>query len=339
MPLRYNPLLATILPAARQLGSLPATCLWALLLLAAALYGSWLGEGGRALAGTLTALAFLLFVMLLCASRGVTEQLLARLGSTSGILLGATLFLAYLIYLLGTNTFALSRAAGVLALISVPLTLAVSAERAPAGAWQDFAIVTAVWVAVKFSPARWLWPYPGGKLSYAITVLLMVDVGIAVFLLRRRLPGVGYAVDWGARWEFYIVASFLAFACVAIPSGLALHFIQFAPRWKSAALLPVTVLGILIFTAWPEEFLFRGLLQNVLSRKTNSDLTGWSAASVLFGLAHITNGHFPNWRYVLLATVAGVFYGWTWRKTGSIFASSIVHALVDTLWHFLFRTL
>jgi membrane protease YdiL (CAAX protease family) len=48
---------------------------------------------------------------------------------------------------------------------------------------------------------------------------------------------------------------------------------------------------------------------------------------------------FPNWRYVILATIAGLFYGWTWRKTGSIFASAIVHALVDALWHFLFRTL
>ena len=62
-------------------------------------------------------------------------------------------------------------------------------------------------------------------------------------------------------------------------------------------------------------------------------------SSVLFGFSHITNGGFPNWRYAILATIAGLFYGWTWRKTGSIFASALVHALVDALWHFLFRTL
>jgi membrane protease YdiL (CAAX protease family) len=77
----------------------------------------------------------------------------------------------------------------------------------------------------------------------------------------------------------------------------------------------------------------------MLSRSTESELAGWCAASVLFGLSHITNMGFPNWRYVVLASLAGLFYGWTWRKTGSIFASSIVHALVDALWHFLFRTL
>jgi membrane protease YdiL (CAAX protease family) len=339
MPLRYNSLLIRILPAARQLGPLPAISLWAVLSLAAGLYGAWLGFGGRAFAATLTAFAFLLLVMLLSASRGVIETLSARLGSAAGILLGATLFLAYLIYVLGTNTFAFSRAGAVLALIFVPLAAAVSAERRPAGAWQDFAIVAAVWVTVKFSPAHWLWPYPGGKLSYVFTVLLMMNVGIAAFLLTRHLADVGYSIGWEPHWSLYTVGSFLVFGCVAIPSGLALHFMQFAPRWSSAASLPVAALGILIFTAWPEEFLFRGLLQNILSRKTNSALTGWCAASVLFGLSHITNGHFPNWGYALLATVAGFFYGWTWRKSGSIFASAIVHALVDATWHFFFRTM
>jgi len=85
--------------------------------------------------------------------------------------------------------------------------------------------------------------------------------------------------------------------------------------------------------------LFRGLLQNLLARSTKSDLAGWWTASVLFGFSHITNMRFPNWRYVILASIAGLFYGWTWRKTGSMFASAIVHALVDALWHFLFRTL
>jgi len=339
MPLRYNSLLTKILPAARQLGPLPATALCAVLALAAGLYGAWSGEGGRALAATLATFAIFLLVMLLPASRGVKEQIISRVGSGAGILLGVTLFLAYLIYVLGTNTFALARVAAVLALIFVPLALAISAEGRPSGAWQDFAIAASVWVTVKFSPAHWFWPYPGGKLSYAFTVLLMVNVGLAAFLLTRRLAAVGYSIDWGHRWGLYITSSFLVFGCVAIPLGFATHFIQFAPRWSSVASLPLAALGILIFTAWPEEFLFRGLLQNMVSQKSKSDLAGWCVASVLFGLSHITNAHFPNWRYVLLATIAGLFYGWTWRKTGSMFASAIVHALVDATWHFFFRTL
>jgi membrane protease YdiL (CAAX protease family) len=80
------------------------------------------------------------------------------------------------------------------------------------------------------------------------------------------------------------------------------------------------------------------LLQNFLSKASKSDLAGWWTASVLFGFSHITNMGFPNWRYVILASLAGLFYGWTWRKTGSIFASALVHGAVDATWHFLFHS-
>lgn len=325
------------MPSDRQFGAVPILCLWGLLSLAAAVYGAWLGYGGREFAATLTTFILLLLVMLLFAARGAAEACAGRLGPVAGILLGASLFFAYLIYGVGTNTFALTRAAVVLGLVIIPLALAFSAENKPPGAWQDFVVLATVWVAVKFSPAKWLWPFPGGKLSYIFTVLLMVDVGIAVFLLTRRVAGTGYLAGWGARWSVYVAASFLVFAGIAIPLGLAMHFVAYAPQWRSVASFPAVALGILIFTAWPEEFLFRGLLQNMLSRLCRSEFAGWCAASVLFGLSHITNGHFPNWRYALLATMAGFFYGWTWRKTGSIFASAMVHAMVDATWHFFFR--
>ncbi len=322
----------------RQLGPLPATALWASFSLSAGLYGAWLGEGGRALAAALISFAILLFVLLLFAARGVTEKASARLGPAAGIILGAILFLAYLIYASGTDSFTFARTGAIVALVFLPLALAVSEGTRPPGAWQDFAVVAAVWAVVKFSHASWLWPYPGGKVAAIFTVLLMVDAGIAVFMLARGISGVGYSLGWDAGWGFYITASFVVFGCVATPLGLSLGFLQFAPHWGAAVSLPLVAITIFLFTAWPEEFLFRGLLQNMLSRATGSEYTAWFGASILFGLSHITNGHFPNWRYVLLATIAGLFYGWTWRKTGSIFASAIVHALVDSLWHFLFRT-
>jgi hypothetical protein len=171
------------------------------------------------------------------------------------------------------------------------------------------------------------------------TVLLALNVALAAYILVRGLGGIGYSIGWDRRWGVYAFGSFLVLGCIVIPLGIALHFIQFAPQWGEWKSLPFLTAGILFFTAWPEEFLFRGLLQNMLTRSTKSDLAGWWTASVLFGFSHITNLGFPNWRYVILATIAGIFYGWTWRKTGSIFASAIVHGLVDVTWHFSFRTL
>ncbi len=313
--------------------------LWAALCFAGALYASWLGYGGRDFAATLTAFAFFFGVMLLLAARGVADSLSSRFGAGGGYLLGAAAFLGYLIYALGTNTFAITRVGAVAGLVFVPLALAASAQQRPVGAWQDYVMLAGVWVTVKFSPSHWLWPYPGGRLAYVFTVLLSLNVALAAYLLVRRFNGIGYSIGWGRRWGFYVFASFIVFGCIAIPLGEGMHFIQFAPQWAEWKSLPFLATAILFFTAWPEEFLFRGVLQNMLSRSYKSDLAGWWTASILFGFSHITNMGFPNWRYVILASIAGFFYGWTWRKSGSIFASAIVHVLVDVTWHFLFRVL
>lgn len=325
------------MPATRQLGPLATLGLWALLCLAGGLYASWHGYGGREFAATLSTFAFYFGVMLLFAAGGVPEFLNARFGAGAGYLLGAAAFFAYLVYGIGTATFTFARAGAVIAFIFVPLALAASAEGKSGGTWQDYLTLGGVWVVVKFSASRWFWAYPGGRLAYVFTVLLALNVALAAFVLVRRLNGIGYTIGWGRRWGPHIFGSFAIFGMIAIPLGIRMHFLQFAPRW--AEWKPMALLGVAIFffTAWPEEFLFRGLLQNILVRSTKSDLAGWCTASVLFGFAHITNLGFPNWRYVILASIAGVFYGWTWRKTGSIFASAMVHALVDVTWHFFFR--
>jgi membrane protease YdiL (CAAX protease family) len=324
--------------ATRQLGLLSTLCLWAVLCFSGGLYASWLGYGGRGFAAVLTAFSFYFGVMLVFAARGVSEFLGAVVGIRSAYLLGAAAFLGYLVYAVGTGSFAFSRIGVAAAIVVVPLALAATAQHRPPGAWQDYLTLGGIWVTVKFSPSHWLWPYPDERLAYVFTVLLCLNVALAAFVLIRKIPGIGYNIGWGRRWSFFVLASFLVFGAIAIPLGTGMHFIQFAPRWHAWPSLPFLFVAILFFTAWPEEFLFRGLLQNMLSRSSKSGLAGWLLASVLFGFSHITNMGFPNWRYVILASIAGFFYGWTWRRTNSIFASALVHAAVDFTWHFLFRT-
>lgn len=276
--------------------------------------------------------------MLLFAAHSVTERFSSAIGAGAPGLLGLILFFVFLAYALGTGGATMLRLAATAAFVFVPLLLLASAHNSSPGCWQDYAVIAAIWATVKFGPSHWLWPYPGGRLAYIFAVVTAVNIAIAGFLLLRRTKNTGYAIGWGTGFTFSVLASLTLFACIEIPLGLKLHFIQFAPHWSEwKSFLPLS-LGILFFTAWPEEFLFRGLLQNLLASSSKSPLFAWLAASVLFGFSHITNMHFPNWRYVLLASIAGFFYGWTWRRTGSIFASAIVHASVDILWHFFFIT-
>jgi membrane protease YdiL (CAAX protease family) len=329
------------LPAARQLGLFPTLALWSALVAIFILFAVFTMHGsahGRAFVATILVFSFLLATMLLFAARGIPDRIATIAGPASGWLLAVILFFIFLVYGLGTGTASFARLGAVAAFIFLPLALLSGAPSAAPGSWQDLFILVAIWVIVKFGPSHWFWPYPGGRLAYIFTVMLAVNIAIAGFILLRHTKDIGYSIGWGSNWSLYILGALVLIACIVIPLGLKLHFLSYSPhlsQWKS--FLPLSV-AILFFTAWPEELLFRGLLQNFLSRASNNNTAGWITASILFGFSHITNMHFPNWRYVLLATIAGLFYGWTWRKTGSIFASAIVHACVDILWHFLFLT-
>ncbi len=324
----------------RQLSIWTALGLWAAAVAAAAVYGAWHGYSGRAYAATLGVLAFFLAIQLSLAAGNLGERFARRAGSHRSVLISIIPFLAYLIYLAGTNNFTWWRAAYAAAYTLTPVLLTISAGAAKPGAWQDYLALLAIFLPLKMRLLNVPWPYGGPTIGYVAMILLAISVALATFLFVRQFDGVGYNIVWGHNAVFAVLFHFGLLAIIVIPLGTASHFIRFDPsqvNWKS---LPFDAISIFLLTAWPEELLFRGLLQNSLSHTLASEMGGWFTASVVFGLAHITNnGVFPNWRYAILATIAGLFYGRTWRKTNSIFTSAIVHALVDTAWHLAFRTL
>jgi hypothetical protein len=166
---------------------------------------------------------------------------------------------------------------------------------------------------------------------------MALSTALAGFVLLRRLDGVGYAVAWGRGFGGSLALHFALFAAIAIPLGVTLGFLAYQPSLERARSSPLTVLGILFFTAWPEEFLFRGLLQNLLSQTLKNQQAALVIAAVIFGFSHIFHAPYPNWKYVLLATVAGLFYGHLWIRTRSLLPGTLVHALVDISRQILFR--
>lgn len=81
---------------------------------------------------------------------------------------------------------------------------------------------------------------------------------------------------------------------------------------------------ILLFVTSPgEEFFWRGFLQRWAMRRFGAG-PGWLAVALLYGAVHLVSG---NIMLVLAALVAGLFWGWLYRSTGSLFACIISHAL------------
>ncbi|HSL20015.1 MAG TPA: type II CAAX endopeptidase family protein [Vicinamibacterales bacterium] len=160
--------------------------------------------------------------------------------------------------------------------------------------------------------------------------LVALASGLYLFLVARPLDGIGYTFRLTRRDFATALLATAAFAPVAIPIGLATGFLEWRPQVTATTLLAAP-LAIYLATGIPEEFLFRGLIQNATVRWMGG-AAGFILASVIFGLAHL-----PDWRYVALASPAGAAYGWVYAKTGKITAAAVTHAAVDWLWILLLR--
>jgi membrane protease YdiL (CAAX protease family) len=318
-----------------QLNLPAAVAIWAAIVLVAAFWGIRLGYGGLRFAIALGITAALFAFEFFLAAPAVLDRTLALLRTRGNTFAPLVPLFAVLLYWLVVSANGKMILLGSVYVVVPALLVASSAASVP-GTWQDYAALIVIWTPVEF---RWMYrmfPYPP-PLTHTLTILIALSAGVAAFVLLRRLEGIGYAVEWrqGFGWNFGF--HFVAFAAIAIPLGIGIGFLTWDPSLARLHTLPLAALGILFFTAWPEEFLFRGLLQNLFSRSLKNQWAGLAIASVIFGLSHIFHAPYPNWKYVLLATIAGLFYGRAWMKTGSLVPGVLVHALVDTSWHVLFR--
>jgi membrane protease YdiL (CAAX protease family) len=222
----------------------------------------------------------------------------------------------------------------------IPVLLLASSVGKSPGTPADYLAAIFIWLGVWLPPPYRLlyhvFPYPP-ELEHTLSIVMALSTAVAAFVLFRRLEGVGYAVEWRRGFFANFAFHFVVFAAIAIPLGMRIGFLTWGPSPSRAHTLPLTALGILFFTAWPEEFLFRGVLQNLLSRTFRNQWVGLAFASIIFGFSHILHASVPNWRYVVLATIAGLFYGRAWMKSGSLLPGTLVHALVDASWRVLFR--
>src|SRR5216683_5799637 len=201
-------------------------------------------------------------------------------------------------------------------------------DQAQRGDWSDFLVLAVLGLAVDlrwFEPA---WPPRFGVFNK----ILLLDAGIYGFLAIRRLQGVGFDLRLRLADLRIGLREFAIFAPIAIALGLTLGFLHFHAYIPAVSYVVLAWTFTFFFIAVPEELFFRGWLQNLLERRIGPR---WALAvtAVLFGLSHFNKraAHF-NWRYVVLASLAGIFYGRAWLQQRRVGASAVTHASVDTLW-------
>jgi len=192
-------------------------------------------------------------------------------------------------------------------------------------------------VLLKIFPRLYPTPLPKVELS-VLGAAMWVRTGILAVLSLRKMEGIGFgflpqAREWGIGVRYYLI-----YLPVGIGLAIWLGFVHVQPRPFGLRLLLLTIatfFGVMWLVALSEEFFFRGILQQTLEKVMHSEWAGLLVASILFGAAHLPFRSFPNWRFALLAMLAGIAYGLAYRSARSVRAAMVAHALVVTTWRLL----
>ena len=196
------------------------------------------------------------------------------------------------------------------------------------GNWRDFLVLAALGLAVDLRWFESAWP----PHLAIFNKMILLNAGIYGFVLIRQLSGTGFDL----RLRFKDVGIGLREAAfytpIALALGLSLHFLHLHPGWPAPGHAAFAWIFTFFFIAVPEELFFRGWLQNLLEKRIGRYGAPFLTAC-LFGLAHFNKQTASfNWRYVLLAAIAGIFYGRAWRQQRRVGASTVTHATVDAIW-------
>ena len=203
-----------------------------------------------------------------------------------------------------------------------------------------FLTILLLWLPLEFPApaARLIAKHSQGFLhsvAYGVAILL----GVTLFACFRRADGMKYNLPRSWSDLRLSLMGFALTAPVLAVVGIAIGFIP-PPHAPAAGAGRMASAAAIIFagTALPEEILFRSMIQNFLMQRFGNRTRTLVLASLIFGAAHLDNGPqpLPNWRYMILATIAGFGYGKVFQRSSTVLSSALFHALVDWTKHFFF---
>jgi uncharacterized protein len=229
----------------------------------------------------------------------------------------------------------------VLLYTAAPVACAAAQGAGPAKrpSWLDFLSILFLWLPLEFGAGASLVAAPARGYLHSVAYGIAILLGLVLFLAFRWFPDLKYNLPRNRKDLWLPLWGFVALAPVLIVLGVAIGFIP-PPHLpvKGGGAMAAAAGTIFLGTALPEEILFRSLIQNLLMLRFGQGLRVLLLASFIFGCAHLDNGPqpLPNWRYMILATIAGVAYGRVFQRASSVCSSATLHTMVDWTKHFFF---
>lgn len=273
------------------------------------------------------------------------RRILARRQIAAAIVVASVL--PYLIYSVPTGVFS---GGSLLKLVLLCSSIALPYILFPVSrhlfTWQDAVVVCALafpmisGLTTLFRDIYLGFDPPAHRLD-SLGKLMLIPLGLVVFLEFRRIRGVGFRLvpqrrDWTV--AFRNLALGMPWILLV---GISTGYLQWDPPLeeplRGLAGAAGKLVGIYLTTALAEEFLLRGVVQNLLASSTGRPLLARGVSAALFGAVHLGRGRFPNLPYGATASVLGWFCGRAYAQAGSVASAMIAHALAVACQELLFR--
>ena len=205
--------------------------------------------------------------------------------------------------------------------------------------WTDFLPWMVLWIPFDL---RWyMGMLPSGSDSYAWFSVALSVVAIIGWNGYRGAE-IGYNLVPKLKDLRIVVLSMILIMVLVVPPGLLTGFLTFSiPKSFNVSKLIFSFIGLFLTVALPEELFFRGILLGGLEKMFSKKWIPLIISSLAFGLMHWNNANSLSTQitYISLAAIAGVGYGWAYRKSGTnIIAAILVHTLVDWTWRLFLTT-
>ncbi len=200
--------------------------------------------------------------------------------------------------------------------------------------WTDLALWMLLWIPFDLRWSSDLLP----ALDFISYTWWSVAVSVIAIIGWQGFRGVniGFNLKPIIKDIYLPIVGVLLIMLLVVPLGLLTGFLTFAmPETYDMPKLALHFIGLFLTVALPEELFFRGILLNGLEGRFSKKWIPMAISSVAFGLMHWNNVSVLSDQiiYVFLATVAGVGYGWVYRKGGnSLLAAILTHTLIDWIW-------
>ena len=203
--------------------------------------------------------------------------------------------------------------------------------------WLGSLVVTLGLLVAVYAPTFALAATLRLSMPHAVPFIILVSATLALILMVvLRTPLKATLADFGLRWSSkcdLAMTSALALPVGAIAAGVLSRVHEPGPLAGLNLPLPLAWLYFGLCAPLQEEFIFRGLLQTVLTRNlfaagatsARAGVAAVACTALLFGLVHFAVG---PWTAVA-ALVLGILAGELRRRSGSLIPAVVVHMLFN----------